>query len=147
MEYYRIILTSAVCGALLTSCQSKTGTGILAGGAGGAAIGGLVGGGEGALIGGAVGVIAGGLIGGYLDNEDAKKLKETNKETYEHVDNGDKLTVTDIINLTKADISDDKIIELIQKTNSRYVLNNYQVERLKDMGVSERVINYMMFNT
>lgn len=141
------ILVLAAGAMLLAGCESKTGTGVLVGGASGAAIGGIAGGGGGALIGGATGVIAGGLIGAYLDNQDQKNLKEQSPQTYRRVDNGEKLSVNDVINLSKAGVEDDKIIGLIQKTNSHYTLNSYQIDKLRDAGVSERVINYMMYNT
>lgn len=132
---------------MISGCESNTGTGVLIGGASGAAIGGIAGGGTGALIGGAAGVIAGGLIGAYLDNHESKNLKQQSSNTYQRVDNGEKLSVNDVINLSKADVADDKIIALIQKTNSHYTLNSYQVKTLRDSGVSERVINYMMYNS
>lgn len=141
------VLVLAMAGTLFMGCESKTGTGVLVGGASGAAIGGIAGGGTGALIGGAAGVIAGGLIGASLDNQDQKNLKRQSQQTYDRVDNGQQLSVKDVINMHKAGISDDKQIELIQKTNSKYVLNSYQIEQLRNAGVSERVINYMMYNT
>ena len=141
------VLVLALGATLIAGCESNTGTGVLVGGASGAAIGGIVGGGQGALIGGAAGVIAGGLIGAYLDNQESKNLKEQSPQTYRRVDNGEKLSVNDVINLSKSDVSDDKIINLLQKTNSHYSLNSYQVDKLRDAGVSERVINYMMYNT
>jgi len=141
------ILVLALGATLIVGCESKTGTGVLVGGASGAAIGGIIGGGQGALIGGAAGVIAGGLIGAYLDNQESKNLKSESPQTYRRVDNGEKLSVNDVINLSKANVADDKIINLIQKTNSHYTLNSYQIDKLRDAGVSERVINYMMYNT
>lgn len=141
------ILVLALGATLIAGCESNTGTGVLVGGASGAAIGGIVGGGQGALIGGAAGVIAGGLIGAYLDSQESKNLKDQSPQTYRRVDNGKKLSVNDVINLSKADVSDNKIIGLIQKTNSHYTLNSYQIDKLRDAGVSERVINYMMYNT
>ena len=141
------VLILAAGAMLLAGCESKTGTGVLVGGGSGAAIGGIAGGGKGALIGGAAGVIAGGLIGAYLDNQDQKNLKEESSQTYRRVDNGEKLSVNDIIHLSKSNIDDDKISSLIQKTESRYTLNNYQIDKLRDAGVSERVINYMIYNT
>lgn len=141
------ILVLGLAATLFWGCESKTGTGVLAGGAAGAGIGALAGGGKGALIGGAAGVIAGGLIGASLDNRDQKNLKQQSPQTYRRVDNGERLSVNDVINLSKADIDDDKIIELIQKTDSHYTLNNYQIDRLRDAGVSEKVINYMMYKT
>ncbi|MBF5059436.1 glycine zipper domain-containing protein [Candidatus Neptunochlamydia vexilliferae] len=141
------ILVLGATALLIAGCESNTGTGVLVGGVGGAAIGGIAGGGTGAVIGAASGVIVGGLIGAYLDNQEQKNLKEQSPQTYRRVDNGEKLSVNDVINLSKADIDDDKIIGLIQKTNSHYTLNGYQIDKLRDAGVSERVINYMMYNT
>jgi len=141
------ILVLAAGMMLLTGCESKTGTGVLIGGASGAAIGGIAAGGSGALIGAAVGVVAGGLIGAYLDNQDQKNLKNESSQTYRRVDNGERLSVNDVINLSNSNIDDQKIISLIQKTKSRYTLNTYQIDKLRDAGVSEKVINYMMYNT
>lgn len=141
------ILILALGVALISGCESNTGTGVLVGGGSGALIGGLAGGGTGALIGAAAGVVAGGLIGAYLDNQEQKDLKEQSPQTYRRVDNGEKLSVNDVINLSKARIDDDKVIGLIQKTNSHYTLNSYQIDKLRDAGVSERVINYMMYKT
>ena len=140
-----IILAAGI--ALISGCESNTGTSVLIGGGSGALIGGLAGGGTGALIGGAAGVVAGGLIGAYLDNHEQKNLKNQSPQTYRRVDNGEKLSVNDIINLSKAQVGDDKIIGFIQKTNSHYTLNSYQIDKLRDSGVSERIINYMMYNT
>ena len=140
-------LLIALIGPLLLSCESKTGTGVLVGGGTGALVGGLAGGGTGALIGGAAGVIAGGLIGAALDNEDQKNLKRESEKTYERVDKNEQLSIEDIISLQKAKISDDKIIELIKKTNSHYTLDRQQLGMLRDGGVSEKVIYYMMYST
>lgn len=141
------ILVLTLASTLFWGCESKTGTGALAGGALGAGIGGIAGGGPGALIGGATGVIAGGLIGAALDENDQRSLERQSRQTYRRVDHGERLSVNDIINLSKANISDSTIIELIQKTGSHYTLNNYQIDRLRDAGVSEKVINYMMYKT
>jgi len=137
------ILILGLAATLFWGCESKTGTGVLAGGALGAGVGGIAGGGKGALIGGAAGVIAGGLIGAALDNNEQRNLQKQSPQTYRRVDNGERLSVHDVINLNKANIGDDKIIELLQKTDSRFTLNNYQIDRLRDAGVSEKVINYM----
>ena len=142
-----IFLLIPILGTLFFSCESKTGTGALVGGGSGALIGGLAGGGTGALIGAGAGVIAGGLIGAALDNEDQKNLKRESQKTYDRVDKNNQLSVHDIINLHKAEISDDKIIDLIKKTNSHYTLDRYQMGALRDAGVSEKVIYYMMYST
>jgi outer membrane lipoprotein SlyB len=137
------ILLLTLTATLFCSCESKTATGALTGGALGAGIGGIVGGGEGALIGGAAGVIVGGLIGAALDEKEQRTLKEESPQTYRRVDDGQQLSVNDVINLSNAGISDKKIIELLQKTDSHFHLNSYQIDRLHDAGVSEKVIDYM----
>src|SRR3954471_16506099 len=71
----------------MAGCANKTETGAVAGGAGGAVIGGLIGSGshpragEGALIGGAIGAIGGALVGNAADKEDAKR--EADRRSYE----------------------------------------------------------------
>jgi len=129
---------------LLLGCESKTGTGALAGAGSGAVVGGIIGGPEGAIIGGAAGGVAGGLVGAVLDNQEQKRLKMSSSRTYQRLDKGEKLSVDDIINLSKAHICDDKIISLIQKTGSCYTLNEYRIKKLREEKVPERVINYMM---
>ena len=129
---------------LLAGCESKTGTGILAGGALGAGTGALIGGGQGALIGGAIGVIAGGLVGSALDEQDRKIMEEKSPRTVERMDREEPLTINDIIKLAEGGIGDDTIIRYIQKTQTSYNLSQTQISRLQKSGVSQRVINYMI---
>ncbi|MCP5492247.1 MAG: hypothetical protein H7A40_04315 [Chlamydiales bacterium] len=128
----------------LTGCESKAATGVLAGGATGAGIGAIAGGGYGAAIGAGVGAVTGGLIGAYLDTQDQKNLHNISPNTYDRIDNGEQLSIQDVINLHKANISDDKIIDLIKKTNSHYNLTTRDIDSLQRAGVSNSVINYMM---
>ena len=128
-------------------CQTRAGTGGLIGGAAGAGVGGVIGGGPGALIGGAGGAIAGGVIGAILDENDQEYLRERNPQTYQKLIHEERLTISDVINLSQARVSDDKIIALIRKTNSSYNLNRDQIDYMRDEGVSERVISYMMYET
>lgn len=139
-----LIATSSM---LMFGCQTKAGTGALTGGALGVGIGAIAGGPQGAIIGGAAGAIAGGLIGAYLDETDRNNLRDRSPRTYRRIDQGEKLNVKDIINLHKAHVSPNKIIGLIDKTDSHFVLNTYQIDKLRSQGVSEKVINYMMNNT
>lgn len=125
----------------LGGCATKAQTGALVGAGVGA--GALIGGGTGAVVGGAVGAVAGGLIGASLDESDQENLHKRSRSTYNKVDRGEQLDVDDIIALSQAGISDKKIIELIDKTNSHYYLTSYQVDRMRRAGVSERVINHM----
>ena len=141
------ILILSLASTLFIGCESKAGTGAITGGALGLGVGGLAGRGTGAAIGAGAGAIVGGLIGASLDANEQRSLKEQSPQTYRRVDQGDRLSVNDVIHLSNAGISDSKIIDLIQKTNSRFTLNSYQIDKLRDAGVSERVITYMMYNT
>lgn len=142
MRHY--VLGVIIAATVITGCETKTQTGALVGGGIGAGTGAIIGGGQGALIGGAVGVIGGALIGSSLDDQDRESVQQQNPRTLKRVDNGEELSVHDIISLHKAGVQDAKIIELIQKTGSRYNLTTYKIERLKNAGVSDTVINYMM---
>ncbi len=146
MNKYVLSTTLAIAlGAFgLTGCESKAATGILAGGATGAGIGAIAGGGYGAAIGAGVGAVTGGLVGAYLDTQDQKSLRNQSQSTYNRVDNGEQLSVQDVINMHKSNIADDKIISLIKKTDSHYSLTTRDIDRLQRAGVSNTVINYMM---
>jgi len=141
------ILLFIVGTMVIAGCESKSGSGALIGGAGGAAIGSIVGGGEGALIGGAAGAITGGVIGAILDHQDQKNLQRESLHTYQRIERGDKLSVNDVINLSNANVEENKIINLIEKTNSHYTLNIYQIDQLRKAKVSEKVISFMIEKT
>lgn len=146
MKQSPTLLTLTLAGLLMAGCESKAGTGAITGGALGLGVGALAGGGTGAAIGAAGGAIIGGVIGASLDANEQRRLKEESSQTYHRVDQGQRLSINDIIHLSNADIPDDKIIDLIKKTKSQYNLNSYQIEKLRDAKVSETVINYMMYN-
>ena len=129
---------------LCSSCSTNTGTGAFSGGGFGAIAGGAFGGGRGALIGGAAGMIAGGLVGAVLDEQDRKVMERTSPRTVDRMDRGEPLTVNDVIKLSQGGVSDDTIINYMQKTDSSYNLSQTQIRRLQDAGVSQRVINYMV---
>lgn len=141
----RTLLLAAVgTGLLLTGCATKGQTGALVGAGVGAGGGYLIGGGTGAVIGAGVGAVSGGLIGSSLDQRDQENLRSESPSTYKRVDSGEQLSINDVIALSNAGVSESKIIDLLQKTNSRYVLNTNQIDAMRRAGVSERVINYMM---
>jgi hypothetical protein len=54
-----------------------------------------------------------------------------------------KVTVPQIIEMTKAGASDQEIINEIQQSKTVYKLNGNQYARLRQKGVSNNVINYM----
>lgn len=54
------------------------------------------------------------------------------------------MTKSDIIELSKAGVSDDVIISQIRATQSTFILSNEEIIELKQAGVSEKVIDYMV---
>ena len=140
----KIIGILLLSGLFIVGCQTKTGTGALAGGAVGAGTGALIGGGEGALIGGAVGAIGGGLIGAALDEQDRKIMEESSPRTVDRMDRNEPLTVNDVIKLSEGGVSDDTIIRYMKQTGTTYDLSQAQINRMREKGVSRRVINYMI---
>jgi outer membrane lipoprotein SlyB len=137
-----VFLITVLC--LFTGCETRTGTGALAGGGVGAAVGGTISGGQGALIGGVAGAVAGGLIGAALDEQDRKVMQRTSPRTVDRMDRGEPLTVNDVIKLSQGGVSDESIIHYLQQAGSTYNLSQAQIRRLQDAGVSQRVINYMV---
>ena len=139
-----LILSITVSTFLFAGCETKTGTGVLAGGAIGAGTGALIGGGKGALIGGAVGVITGGLVGAALDEQERKIMEQKSPATVQHMDKGEPLTIDDVINLHEGGISDETIIRYIRETKTTYNLSQEQIRKMQSSGISRRVINYMI---
>jgi len=139
---------------LLSGCVTEDGrvdhtdTGILAGAAYGAGAGALIGGprnaGAGALIGAAVGAITGGLIGHSMDEAQRARLQADYPDTLVRIDQGQTLGLADIKAMSKAGVSDDTIIGQIRSTHSSYQLATADIIDLKQSGVSEPVIDYMI---
>ena len=96
-------IVAALSTLILTGCESKAGTGNLAGGA-----------------------------------------IETSADSEENVNNNEQLSIQDVINMHNTNVSDDKIIDLIKKTNTRYNLTTRDIDTLQRAGLSNGVINYML---
>ena len=154
MKNHALTLTLLVSVVVLAGCQSpngtpdNTGTGALAGGAigaiTGAAIGGPRHGGEDALLGAAAGAIAGGLIGHSMDQEAQARLRQQAPQTYTRVDQGQPLSVADVKALAKAGISDDVIISQVRNSRTVYHLSSADIIDLRDSGLSNKVIDFMI---
>jgi outer membrane lipoprotein SlyB len=129
---------------LTASCATNTGTGALVGGGLGAGAGALIGGGQGALIGGAVGAVAGGLVGNALDANQQKNLEQNSPSTMRKIEKQQQLNVNDIIAMSQAGVSPDTIISMIDSSKSTFNLTSAEVIKLKNAGVSEKVINHMI---
>jgi len=153
MKYFGIGLCALTVALAFTGCETpdgqpdRTGTGALAGGAIGAFSGAVLGGrhaGEGALIGGAIGAITGGLIGHSMDQEERERLRAEAPVTYERIEQGNPLAVADIKAMVSSKVGDDVIISQIQSTHSVYHLSAADIIDLKNSGVSEKLIQYMI---
>ena len=130
---------------LLTGCQSDAGTGALVGAGLGVGTGALISPTPaGVLIGGAVGAAAGAAIGAALDSHDRENLEQSSPKTVKKIDRNQQLSLNDVEKMSEAGITDDKIIGTIHSTGSIYHLSSSDIEELKNAGVSQRVIDYML---
>jgi outer membrane lipoprotein SlyB len=153
-KLHSLVFAMAASAVVLTGCQNPDGTqnntagGALIGGVigaiAGSAIGGPHRGGEGALIGAAAGAVGGGLIGNSMDQEQNARLRAQAPRTYEKVDQGQPLSVADVKALAKAGISEDVIINQIKNSHTVYHLSTADIIDLRDSGVSDGVINFMI---
>ena len=155
MKLNTFTLTAAALALVLTGCVNPEGSpdrtvGVaLAGCAIGATSGSLIGStsgqaGEGALIGAAIGMITGGLVGHSMDQDEQARLRQQAPQTYERVDQGQPLGLSDMKALAQAKISDDIIISQISNSHTVYHLSAADIIDLRNFGVSDKVINYMI---
>ncbi|MBM3858098.1 MAG: hypothetical protein FJ395_00435 [Verrucomicrobia bacterium] len=127
----------------------RTATGALLGGALGAATGAIIGGtgnraGAGAAIGGALGAVTGGIIGHAMDQQQRERLHRQSPGTLARVDQRQPLGLADIKALAKAGISEEVIISQIRASRTVYRLTTAEIIELRDAGVSNRVIDFMI---
>ncbi len=148
--YFLSLFLLVVLGCQTPEGQTdRTATGALAGGALGAATGAIIGGtrgeaGAGAAIGGALGALAGGLIGRGMDSQQRETLSRQSPQTYQRIEQGQPLGLADIKALSKAGISDEVIISQIRNSRTVYRLTTAEIIDLKDSGVSQKVIDFMI---
>lgn len=140
---YLLPFVLTIC-LVCTSCATKTRSGALAGGVIGTGVGATLGGGKGAIIGGASGVAAGAVVGHYLDEQDRKVLQKSSPTTIERVDHNQPLSIQDIIKISQAGVSDEKIIQYMKDRKTVYNLTQEQITKLKQSGVGQRVIAHMV---
>ena len=146
----------AVLVMALVGCQTpegetdRTATGALAGGLLGAGTGAIIGGasggraGTGALIGGALGALTGGVVGHAMDQQQREILARQSPATLQRVEQGQPLGLADIKALAKAGVSDEVIISQIRNSRVVYRLTTAEIIDLKDSGVSQKVIDFMI---
>jgi osmotically inducible lipoprotein OsmB len=140
-----IVCIFGIGAVMLTSCENKAETGALVGAGVGIGAGALISPTPaGVLIGGAVGAVGGALIGAALDSADRDTLQRESPRTMNKIDRGEQLSMKDIERMSQAGITDDKIVGAIHSTGSVYHLSSSDVQELKDNGVSQRVIDFML---
>ncbi|HUJ08708.1 MAG TPA: glycine zipper domain-containing protein [Verrucomicrobiae bacterium] len=152
----RSICLLAIAALLMVGCETpeggydRTSTGALTGGAIGAGTGAIIGNyaghntAEGAAIGGALGLLTGGIIGHAMDEQQREILERQSPQTMQRVEQGQPLGLADIKALAKAGISDEVIISQIRNSHVVYRLTTAEIIDLKDAGVSNRVIDFMI---
>lgn len=79
-----------------------------------------------------------------LTREDRDRLYRFYPKTLERIDNYERLSMQDVINMTRSGVSDDTIIYEISLTRSRFYLTPQDERTLEQAGVSRRVIHEMM---
>jgi len=148
-----VIFVAATTAVVLTGCQypngepNNTGSGALTGAAIGAVSGSIIGGrnaGAGALIGGTIGAITGGLIGNSMDEQQREYLREQSPQTYVRVEQNQPLAVADVKALAQAKVSDNLIISQIRASHTVYHLSAADIIDLRNSGVSEIVLDFMI---
>jgi hypothetical protein len=84
------------------------------------------------------------LIGNSADREQEARLKAQAPQTYERVDQGSPLSLADVKALAKAGIAEDVIINQIHNSRTVYHLSAADIIDLRDAGVTDKVVNYMI---
>jgi outer membrane lipoprotein SlyB len=154
MKLPTVSLILAASAVVWTGCvnsdgtPNNTGTGILSGAAVGALMGAAIGGprhaGTDAAFGAAAGAVAGGLVGLAADQQQNARLQAQAPTTYVRVNQQQPLTTTDVKALVKAGISDDVVISQIVSTHTGFHLTSEDIIDLRNAGVSDRVVNFMI---
>ena len=110
----------------------------------GAAIGARGHAGPDALIGAAAGALAGGLIGNATDREQATRLQTQGAPANVNMVSTQPTSLADVQAMAKAGVSDDVIISQIRNSRTIYHLAAVDVIGLRNAGVSEKVLNFMI---
>ena len=153
MKLNTFVLLVGTSAVVLAGCETpygtpdRTSTGVLTGGAIGAASGALLGGrnaGPAAFVGGALGAIAGGLIGHSMDQEAQARLRQQAPQTYTRLDQGQPLSLADVKALAAAKVGEEVIISQIRNSRTVFHLSAADIIDLKNSGVDEKIINFMI---
>lgn len=136
----RQLILASLLAVVAVGCQPKTNSGSITGAFGTSV--GEISGGKGSLAAGTSGTTV--LLGSALDEQDRKIMEESSPRTIDRMEKGDPLTVNDIIKLHENGVSDETIVRYIRQTKTSYNLNQTQIRRMQNSGVSQRVIDYLL---
>ena len=126
--------------------HNDTASGTFLGGAMGAITGAVIGGrkhgGQDALIGAGVGAVTGNLLGRSKDQDDARRAANGAAAVGQLNQQAAALAVTnyDLLQMTRAGISEDVIISTMRSRGARIDLSPQSLIALKQQGVSDRVV-------
>jgi hypothetical protein len=155
MKSPNCLMLLAVLGAGISGCanMNNTQTGAVAGTGLGAVTGAIIGEatghpGAGALIGAATGAVAGGLVGNAEDAREERDAAVAHAQ-YENARNqaiARAVTEGDIVSMVRNHVGDDIIVNSIRTRGCLWDGTPESVIRLKNAGVSDRVITAMQYS-
>ena len=93
---------------------------------------------------GSAAVISGGIIGAGLSTQEQDTLQQVSPKIVRKIYKGQRLCIDDIEAMSSVGFNDDLIIAQIYNTDSYFYLNGNQIRGLKNAGVSDNVIDYMI---
>jgi uncharacterized protein YcfJ len=137
---------------MIVGCETKAQSGALVGGGAGAGLGAIIGhqsgrAGTGALIGGAVGAAGGYMVGNEMDKKDEREQRAYERSAqdrrYQEPPPPAGVSRRDVIAWSRQGLSDDIIIDRIERSRSSFRLTAADENELRDNNVSEDVIRAM----
>jgi hypothetical protein len=156
MKTPNCLLLLAALGVGVSGCanMNNTQSGALAGTGLGAVTGAIIGEatghpGAGALIGAATGAVAGGAIGSAEDKREEQEAAVAHAQ-YENARNqaiARAVTEADIVSMVRNNVGDDIIVNSIRTRGCLWDGTPESVIRLKNAGISDRVITAMQYST
>lgn len=106
--------------------------------------------GSGAAVGAGLGAIAGGIMGNAVDRTEydsairARRSRAEAEQALREVRSRNALSLSDIVQMANAGVSDEVIIAKIDQSNATFDLSSSDIIRLERSKVSDRVIEHML---
>lgn len=88
--------------------------------------------------------MTGGIIGNSMDQQQRERVTRESPRTIQRIEQGQPLGLADIKALARAGVSDEVIISQIRNSRVVYRLTTPEIIDLKDSGVSQKVIDFMI---